>query len=173
MKKIIKIPALIIICTLIGLSAKAFIAYAKDNSSGRQEIQNKDNHGSGGSNDQKNDGEDEDGQSNDDGENEDGQSNDEHDIFSLIVANNQKTPALALPEIDEKSILTYADVVNVLKSYEKAVSQISINAGVDTQTANLTAGERALLNGLLNKHHNQFNRLNIRITLGTQQKTQQ
>ncbi len=163
MRKIIKLSALVMIGVVISFPIRSFLVYADNNSRDHQEIQNKDGKEHGDNNDQKDDEKNENSQSNNDGQNEDGQSNDEHDIFSLIVADSQKTPALTLPEINEKLILTYADVVNVIKSYEKAVSQISANVGVDTQTANLTAGEKLLLNGLLNKHRSQFNRLNNRI----------
>ncbi len=152
MKRITKLSALIIVCAIVSFPARSFFAYAENSSSDHQEIQNKGNSNHG------------DSDSENEGINEDGQSNDEHDIFSLIVADSQKTPALTLPEINEKLILTYADVVVIIKSYENAVSQISTNAGVDTQTAKLTAGEKVLLNGLLNKHQNQFSRLNSRIT---------
>ena len=100
---------------------------------------------------------------NEDEEDEDGQSDEEQDIFSLVAADHEKSQAVKVPEVDEKSLLTYADVVNVIKSYENTVSQISADAGVDTGRASLSAGEKALLDNLLGKHHNQFSRLNNRI----------
>lgn len=94
---------------------------------------------------------------------EDGQTNGEHDIFSLLLEDSQNLPVVNLGEVDEATIVTYADVVSVLKNYQNAVSQISADAGVDTDTANLSVKEKALLDGLVNKHHNQFDRLNNRI----------
>ncbi len=151
MKKVTKLFGLLMIGVLIGFPLKVSLVRAEDGRGGdNQEINNKDSNDQGDNN-------------NNDGENEDGQSNDEQGVFSFVSADVQKAPAVNLPALDEKTILTYADVVNVLKSYETAVSQISANAGVDTGTSNLSAVEKALLNGLLNKHHNQFDRLNNRV----------
>lgn len=153
MKKIKKSLALLVIGAIISVPMRASFAHSEDSGGGdNQEIKNKDSN----EHEQKNN-------DREDSEDEDSESNDEHDIFSLIVADSQKTPALTLPEIDEKSIQTYADVLNIIKSYENAVLQISVSAGVDTQTANLTDNEKALLNRLLDKHHKQFNHLNDRI----------
>lgn len=151
MKKIISLFALLMIGVLVWFPLKASLLRAEDNEGNNgQEIKNNDNH------DQENND-----QENED-DNEDGQTNGEHDIYSLIVEDSQKIPVVNLPQIDEKLILTYADVVTLIKSYENAVSQIKANAGVDTTNSALSATEKALLDGLVNKHHNQFTRFNNR-----------
>lgn len=184
MKKIIKIKNIFVfmmVGLLIGLPIRASLVYAEDtgvvNNKDVQnkDVQNKDSNKDDNKNEKdnknknknKNENENENKNKNEnenENENEDGQNNDEHDVFSLLVADSQKSSLVTLPVIDEKTIVTYADVVTLLKSYESAVSQISANAGVDTSDSNLTASEKVLLNGLLNKHQNQFNRFDSRIT---------
>ncbi len=139
---------------LIGFPLKASFVYADDKGDGNnQEIKSTDNH------DQEQEGAD---QENED-DNEDGQTNGEHDVNSFIVEDSQKIPTINLPQIDEKTILTYADVVTVIKNYENAVLQINTNTGIDTAGSTLSVAEKALLDGLVNKHYNQFSKLTNRI----------
>jgi hypothetical protein len=50
-----------------------------------------------------------------------------------------------------------------LKSYDAALLQISANAGVNTDSSKLSVAEKSLLDSLLNKHHNQFDRFDNRV----------
>lgn len=151
--KITKILALVMIGAIVGFPIKVFFAHAEDNSPSFQEIENKDSSEQENNNDQENGV-----------ENEDGQSNEEHDVFSLILTDQGKSEAVKVSEVDQKTLQTYADVVSALKMYEDAVLKISANAGVSTNDTSLTTGEKTLLDSLLNKHHNQFDRFNNRIT---------
>lgn len=137
---------------VISFPIKAYFVYAENNAPSFQEVQ-KENGGEQGNNNQENDM-----------ENEDGQSNEEHDVFSLLASDHEKSQTVKVSEVDEKTLLTYADVVNVIKNYEDVVSKISTNAGVDTSVSSLTAGEKTLLDSLLGKHRSKFDRFNNRLT---------
>lgn len=152
MKKISYLFMFLLVGSLVSFPASVRIVSAEDNGGSKgSEISNGSDHNDGGISDEEDDSD------------EDGQTNGEHDIYSFLQMDNQSVPSVNLPEVNAASINTYADVVTVLKSYDVALSQISSSAGVDTSNSNLSVTEKALLDSLVNKHKNQFNRLDSRI----------
>lgn len=149
MKKVTKFAfALIVMFAVIVMpfSVRNRIARAEDNKSGDSsgDINNQDQSGGQGGQDQ--------------------QDSEEHDISSMLNTDQAQAPQLNLPSIDEKSIVTYADVVTIVKSYETAIAQLNTSAGVDSGSTSLTPAEKTLLDGLLSKHKSHFNHLDSRIS---------
>jgi len=144
MKKITIIVLMIMLGAIITpISLKPILVQAED---GNQNIHN-------------NNGE----VNNSEDQNNDEQDNEEHDIFSSLKEDHAKSPQIVLPVVDDKSLVTYADVLVVVKSYEVAISQLDASAGIDTSTMTLTSAEKTLLNSLLLKHKSHIKHLDLRI----------
>lgn len=96
-------------------------------------------------------------------QNNDEQDNEEHDIYFALKEDRSSAPEIDLSEVDEKTIITYADAIAILREYETALDEIDAAAGVDTESTTLTLAERRLLNGLVSKHKKHMNHLESRI----------
>jgi hypothetical protein len=150
MKKIKNIVALLVLGFLVISPFGVSLSHAEDGGGNRDQEIKSGNNNEGGKEVEQDD-------------NEDGQTNSEHDIASFLSSDLQNMTSVSLPEVHESSIVTYADVVNILKSYDAALLQISANAGVNTDSSKLSVAEKSLLDSLLNKHHNQFDRFDNRV----------